>query len=186
MWTAALVLLRSNWKQIAIGLAVVGAIWIAYSWAYDRGVAHEKTKSAAMLNRVVEEHNRQVAEADAAATAREHLLQSKVNEQATEIDNAQRVNAEQILALQKYSTTADAARAAAGRLRDALATARVTAAATAVDPAAACASRAGAYEALLARGEELLRVGRDLANRCAGAHDDRAAEVTGLVHSWPK
>lgn len=182
MWTAVRLFLGGNWKPIVIGLAVVGAIWIAYSWAYDRGVAHEKTKTGAMLDRVVAEHNRQAAEAAAAASAREHVLQAKVDEQAKELGDEYRTNAELSLAnsaLQRSPVDPQ-------RLRDQLATSRLAAAAAASSAEAACNSRSAAYEALLARGDGLLARGAEMAGRIAKSHDDRAAEVEKLVRAWPQ
>jgi hypothetical protein len=188
MWILALKgiggFLLNHWRLIAICIAAA----FAYLWIYNRGADSRQPE----IDAVVAQHeaaianaNQERAIADAAARAKEAQWAAERATRAKELDDERRTNAEMQLALAKYRTTATQSRASADRLRDELATARLVARETAVDPAAACHARAGTYEALLARGEDLLRRGRDLVVRCAGAHDDRAPEVTSLVGSWP-
>ena len=54
------------------------------------------------------------------------------------------------------------------------------------DSIAACRAEAGTLAALLASGAEIGDRLRDLAVRSAKDHDDRAAEVEGLLASWPR
>lgn len=178
MFTAALSILSGSWKQIVVGLAILSAVWYAYSWAFDRGAASRDVE----IERLVGKHNGMVLAAERAAKTRQDAIQAKVDEQAKELDDEYRRNAELVLANSALQRTpVDPL-----RLRDSLATTRLAAAASAANAEAACHDRASSYEGLLAGGSQLLEEGARLAGDAAKAADDRRAEVKALINSWPK
>lgn len=79
MLTLALTLLKNSWKQIIIGLAIFGVVYIGYNWIYDRGYADSSAAWTKIVEKQAKDRDDKIQELT--GYARSNLEQSLINNQ---------------------------------------------------------------------------------------------------------
>jgi hypothetical protein len=159
----------------AIGIAGFTAGMALHKLSADRKIAKMQADWAANVVAATE--------ATAAAERDQRRIEQERNETAAKAKDNLNEERDRNAAL---AASLDLAHRRADGMRSKLQTFATRSSPASEDPAAACASRATALAAHVARGIELLEDGRQLLGRCAKDRDDFAAEVTALIESWPK
>ena len=165
-------LLGRRWLVIGalIAVAAAGLAIAGYGLhKYNQGVADDKSRSDAVIEGMVRDADRRVAEADARTAAREAYWQHRLEEVQHAADQERDLNRRRLAA----------ERAAAGQLRDQLAAYAAGGLQAGDDSLAACRERASAL------GESVAGVLLPALARCAGKAEDLATDARQLLGAWP-
>lgn len=158
------------WKYVIGGLVVAGILYAAYSWAFDRGAKSRQPE----IDRVVNEHNKQVAAAD-----RERAELTEKNRRVeAERDEANRKLDEERKARDEERRNRVAAAADAQRMRDNAATDYLARQADRASKDAASSERIAAETIAMFR--QLHRESDEAAGESAGEADRISDQLIGL------
>lgn len=168
--------LLANWRLILAAVSAVALFAVGYRLG---GINPKADLAAAKASHAAQiaDWQRQVAEANAKALARQSALQQAADTAREDLNHARDRIREQDGRIARLSVDS-------GRLRDQLA---AYAAGTGdSDTVAACRQRAAGLAGAATEGAELLAEGVGLLREAALAHDERAAEVRALIQAWPR
>lgn len=84
MLAIILAILRNNWKQIIIGIAILGVVYTGYNWVWDRGYNTANTKWQEVVQKQADERAARIEELT--GYAKTNLEQSLISSEKVQKD----------------------------------------------------------------------------------------------------